>query len=142
MLDDKPKVRIGALLEQASAHWRQQLQAALAAQGAPALGAAAELLGHIPADGIPQSGLAERIGLSKQAVQQFLDQLESHGLVHREPDASDRRAKRVRITEAGLVALELRRDTERQLERQFRARLGGKFSAKLKKSLKIFTRPE
>jgi len=34
MLDDKPKVRIGALLEQASAHWRQQLQAALAEQGA------------------------------------------------------------------------------------------------------------
>jgi len=98
------------------------------------------MLGHIPADGIPQSGLAERIGLSKQAVQQFLDQLESHGLVHREPDPADRRAKLVRITEAGLVALELRRDTERQLERQFRASMGGKVSAKLKKSLKLFTK--
>ncbi len=92
-----------------------------------------------PAEGIAQAGLAERVGLSKQAVQQFLDQLESHGLVRREPDPADRRAKRVRITEAGLVALELRRDAERQLERRFRARMGRKVSAKLRKTLKLFS---
>ena len=43
-----------------------------------------------------RAALTARLGLSKQAVQQLLDQLESAGLVRREPDPADKRAKQRR----------------------------------------------
>lgn len=136
MLDEQEKPRLGTLLDEARAHWRAALTDAMAAQGVAALGASAELLPHIPRAGIGQTVLAERVGLSKQAVQQFLDQLEPLGLIRREPDPTDRRAKRVVLTEAGGAALAARRVAEREAERQLRGRLGRKLFARTKKGLK------
>ncbi|GAA2802772.1 MarR family winged helix-turn-helix transcriptional regulator [Crossiella cryophila] len=45
--------------------------------------------------------LAERIGRSVSATSRLLDQLAQRGLIHRREDESDRRAKRVGLTEAG-----------------------------------------
>ena len=136
MLDDLPKTRLGAALDAAHTHWRFAIDRVLAGQGSPQLGASAELLPLLPLEGVGQALLAERMGLSKQAVQQFLDQLETLSLIRRELDPADKRAKLVFITEAGILALTTRREAEREAERQMRDVLGKKGFGRLKKALK------
>ncbi len=136
MLDGQPKPRLGTLLANAQETWRLALGDALAKRNAPQLGAGAELLAQLSLAGISQSLLAERMGLTKQAVQQSLDQLEKLDLVRREPDPVDRRAKYVVLTEAGLFALELRRDAEKDAERALRDALGKKALRRLGKALR------
>lgn len=136
MLDDTPKFRLGAALDNASASLQGAVDRAVAIVGAPPLGAAAALLALLGPAGDAQGTLAERAGLSKQAVQQFLDQLEKAGLIRREPDPADKRAKRVFLTPAGAEALAVRQAAEREAERAIRDALGNKQFARLKKALK------
>jgi DNA-binding MarR family transcriptional regulator len=136
MLDGQSKPRLGALLSDAQDAWRLTLTAALVKRNAAVLGAGAELLAELTLSGISQSLLAERMGLTKQAVQQSLDQLEKLGLIRREPDPMDRRAKYVVLTEAGLVAIETRRDAEKEAEKLLKDALGKKALRQLGKGLK------
>jgi DNA-binding MarR family transcriptional regulator len=136
MLDGQPKTRLGPLLVQAQEAWRLALSEALVRRGSPPLGSGAELLAQLTLAGISQSLLAERMGLTKQAIQQSLDQLEKLALIRREPDPVDRRAKYVVLTEAGLFALELRRDAEKEVERALRRALGKKALRQLGKGLR------
>jgi DNA-binding MarR family transcriptional regulator len=136
MLDGEPKPRLGALLADGQDAWRLALAETLARRNAPQLGAAADLLAQLSLSGISQSLLAERIGLTKQAVQQSLDLLEKLGLVRREPDPVDKRAKYVVLTDAGLYALEARRDAEKEAERLLRDSIGKKALKQLGKGLK------
>jgi len=136
MLDGPPKPRLGALLNDAQEAWYFALNSALARRNAPALGAGAELLAQLSLSGISQSLLAERMGLTKQAVQQSLDQLEKHALIRREPDPVDRRAKYVVLTEAGLFALEMRRDAEKEAEGLLKQALGKKTLKQLARGLR------
>src|SRR5580658_2221607 len=52
-----------------------------------------------------QSVLAADFGLSPHSITDIVDALERQGLVERRPDATDRRAKLVAITEAGQACL-------------------------------------
>ena len=56
---------------------------------------------HLSLQGDRITDLAERAGMSKQAMLDLVDQCEAWGLVTREPDPQDRRAKRVVYTDAG-----------------------------------------
>lgn len=136
MLDGQPKPRFGALLADAQEAWRRALAEALARRDIPQLGAGAELLAQLSLSGISQSLLAERMGLTKQAIQQSLDQLEALALIRREPDPVDRRAKYVVLTEGGLYALETRRDAEKDAERALREAMGKKALKQLGKGLR------
>jgi DNA-binding MarR family transcriptional regulator len=136
MLDGQSKPRLGTLLDDAQEAWRHALAEALTRRSAPPLGAAADLLGHLSLSGISQSLLADRVGLTKQAVQQSLDQLEKLGMIRRAPDPVDRRAKYVLLTEAGLLALETRRDAEKEAEKVLRNSLGRKALKQLGKGLR------
>jgi DNA-binding MarR family transcriptional regulator len=136
MLDGQPKSRLGALLTDAQDAWQFALNQALTRREAPPLGAGAELLAQVSLAGVSQSLLAERMGLTKQAIQQSLDQLEKLALIRREMDPVDRRAKYVVLTQAGLHALELRRDAEKEAERTLRDALGKKALKQLGKGLR------
>lgn len=136
MLDGPNKPRLGVLLQTTQTAWRQAVGAALGQRNAPVLGAGMDLLAQLSLSGISQSLLAERLGMSKQAVQQSIDQLERLGLVRRDPDPVDRRAKYVVLTEAGLYAVEARRDAERDVERQWEQALGKKTFNRLRKALR------
>jgi len=136
MLDGQPKSRLGALLTDAQDAWQFALNQALTRRDAPPLGAGAELLAQVSLAGVSQSLLAERMGLTKQAIQQSLDQLEKLALIRREMDPVDRRAKYVVLTQAGLYALELRRDAEKEAERTLRDALGKKALKQLGKGLR------
>ena len=56
---------------------------------------------------VRQSSLAADFGLSPHSITDIVDGLERLGLAERRPDATDRRAKLVAITEAGQACLEV-----------------------------------
>jgi DNA-binding MarR family transcriptional regulator len=93
---------IGWTLWRATLAWRKDFVSAMAAAGhgwfAQARG---NLLVYIGPEGIRQSDLAEKAGLTKQAVQQFVDELVRDGIVMRTTDETDARARRVRLTPSG-----------------------------------------
>jgi DNA-binding MarR family transcriptional regulator len=60
------------------------------------------LFPHVPLDGgIRLTELASKVGITKQAVGQLVDELEAMGLFERVPDETDARAKLVRFTARG-----------------------------------------
>ena len=64
--------------------------------------AQANVLGYLDRDrGVRQTLIAERAGLTKQAVGQFVDELVKAGLVERFPDPEDGRARLIRYTQHG-----------------------------------------
>ncbi|GAA2074536.1 hypothetical protein GCM10009780_08300 [Actinomadura alba] len=58
----------------------------------------------IDAEGSRLTALAERSGLSKQALGEVVTELERHGYVERTTDPDDHRAKIIRLTERGMQA--------------------------------------
>ncbi len=56
---------------------------------------------NIDPEGTRLTVLAERAGLTHQAMGEFVGELEQRGLVERVPDASDGRARLVRLTDEG-----------------------------------------
>jgi DNA-binding MarR family transcriptional regulator len=58
----------------------------------------------IDADGSRLTSLAERSGLTKQAIGEVVSELEEHGYVERVADPDDRRAKIIRLTDQGRMA--------------------------------------
>lgn len=59
------------------------------------------LFPHIDAEGKRLTELADTLGVTKQAVQQLVDDLEEMELVERVPDPSDGRAKLIRWSQSG-----------------------------------------
>lgn len=128
---------IGWTLWRATLAWRRDFVSGMAAAGhgwfAQARG---NLLVYIGPDGIRQGDLAEKAGLTKQAVQQFVDELVQDGIVMRTPDETDARARRVRLTPRGEAAM---RDADRiklEIEARWRVHLGNDAFANLEAILR------
>ena len=83
-------------------------------------------------EGIRPTVLAERAGMSKQAMHQLLGTLESLGYVVRSPLPQERGARIVRFTERGHAAYAKIADILRDIEREWVAELGPKRFAQLK----------
>lgn len=79
---------------------------------------------HLPLAGERLTDLAGRAGMSKQAMADLVAQCESWGLVTRESDPLDARARIVRFTPTGLAWLEAFRTSVAQAEAEFRAEVG------------------
>ncbi|OOG54757.1 MarR family winged helix-turn-helix transcriptional regulator [Polaromonas sp. C04] len=79
---------------------------------------------HLSLQGSRLTELAERAGMSKQAMGQLVDQCEAWGLVTRAPDSRDARARLVRFTPTGLDWLQAFRHAVVQAEAEFRADVG------------------
>jgi DNA-binding MarR family transcriptional regulator len=62
------------------------------------------VFGNIEADGMRLTELAERAGMTKQAVGEAVSDLERLGYAERVADPSDGRAKIIRLTEKGSAA--------------------------------------
>jgi len=75
------------------------------------------LLPHLDAEGTRITALAERLGVTKQAVSQTVAELEALGLLERAHDPSDGRARLVMLTEAGWERIALGLDSLLELER-------------------------
>ncbi|MES3003504.1 MAG: MarR family transcriptional regulator [Pseudomonadota bacterium] len=79
---------------------------------------------HLGLEGSRLTDLAQSAGMSKQAMGDLVDQCEAWGLVTREPDPRDARARRVCFTATGLAWLEAFREAVAQAEAEFRAEVG------------------
>jgi DNA-binding MarR family transcriptional regulator len=79
---------------------------------------------HLDLQGTRLTDLALKAGMSKQAMGDLVDQCEAWGLVTREPDARDARARVVQFTPTGLLWLQAFKDAVAQAEREFRSEVG------------------
>jgi DNA-binding MarR family transcriptional regulator len=79
---------------------------------------------HLAREGSRLTDLADRAGMTKQAMGALVDQCEAWGLVTRGPDPLDARARRVRFTGDGLAWLDAFRSAVTQAEREFRDSVG------------------
>ena len=79
---------------------------------------------HLAIGGSRLTDLAASAGMSKQAMGDLIDQCDAWGLVRREPDPYDKRARRVMFTESGLLWLEAFRRSVAQAEEEFRQAVG------------------
>jgi len=79
---------------------------------------------HLDLAGSRLTVLAERAGMSKQAMGALVDQCEAWGLVQRQDDPLDARAKRIAFTPAGLDWLRAFQRAVTQAEAEFRAEVG------------------
>jgi DNA-binding MarR family transcriptional regulator len=82
------------------------------------------VFGFIEPEGSRLTSLAERSGLTKQAVGESVDDLQRLGYVERVPDPSDGRAKLVRLTEKGASAQQLGRGILDEIEQRWAAEVG------------------
>lgn len=80
---------------------------------------------HLSLSGDRLTDLAARAGMTKQSMANLVDQCEAWGLVTREADPLDARARRVCFTPTGLAWLAAFRAAVAQAESEFRAEVGG-----------------
>ena len=93
------------------------------------------LFPHIDLDGTRPSELARRLGISKQAVGQLVDDLAAMGVVERRPDPADRRAILVAFTEAGRASILKGLAHLRQVEDELGQAVGKKHMRALREAL-------
>lgn len=79
---------------------------------------------NLDIDGTRLTELARRAEMSKQAMGELVEQCAQMGLVERTDDPSDRRARLVTFTPAGIVWLEAFRDAVDLAENEMREELG------------------
>ena len=102
-----PPDHIGWDLVRAARWWKRAFIAEVTQAGHPWFAEArGRLVEHIGRNGIEQGALADRAGLTKQAVAQHLDRLEADGLISRVPYDGDARKRRVIWTATGQAALD------------------------------------
>lgn len=79
---------------------------------------------HLSLHGDRLTDLAQRAGMSKQSMADLVDQCAAWGLVTREADPLDARARRVCFTESGRAWLAAFQSAVAQAEAEFRAEVG------------------
>jgi DNA-binding MarR family transcriptional regulator len=116
---------VSRLLLEAYRSLDQEIDAAMRDRGVTDLrpGLARTLL-LIDRSGTHLGDLAQRAQITKQAMMQVIDELESLGCVRRTPDPGDGRAKVVRLTARGLRHRAAARKAVASVEARARRRLG------------------
>ena len=94
---------------------------------------------HLAREGSRLTEMAERAGMTKQAMGALVDQCEAWGLVTRGPDPLDARARRVLFTADGLAWLDAFRGAVTQAEREFRASVGNDVATVVTIGLEAYT---
>jgi DNA-binding MarR family transcriptional regulator len=79
---------------------------------------------HLGIGGSRLTDLAASAGMSKQAMGDLVDQCEAWGLVTRQPDPHDKRARQVVFTPSGLLWLEAFRQAVVRAEAEFSQAVG------------------
>jgi DNA-binding MarR family transcriptional regulator len=98
---------IGRALRDVWGHFNSELLAGIKARYPHATTATNQLMLMIDVEGTTVSELARRVGVTKQAMADSVQALESQGLVTREPHDRDRRARLVTLTDEGYAALQV-----------------------------------
>jgi DNA-binding MarR family transcriptional regulator len=125
--DNYPELidHIGWRLWNATALWKEAFDAGMVARGYPWFAEArSAVFAHLGRKGMRQSVLVKRMQLSKQAVQQLVDELVADGIAERLPDPEDGRGKIVMLTAVGNRAARVANEVKRELDAEARVKLG------------------
>ncbi|WP_298808676.1 MarR family transcriptional regulator [uncultured Sphingomonas sp.] len=93
--------RLGSLLIQFARRYRRHLDRELTDLPVSQTGGLAVMMLGRMDDGVRQGVLAEKLGVEAPTIVPLIDDMERGGLVRREVDPADRRARKVHLTEAG-----------------------------------------
>jgi len=116
---------IGALLRMPWEAVQQHMLQRLHESGFDDLDAAHLNLFRYPGpQGARPSELAAQLGMSKQAVNYLLGELERLGYLERRPDPDDLRSKRIGLTPRGVSAIPVIREAVAEVEERWASRLG------------------
>jgi DNA-binding MarR family transcriptional regulator len=111
---------LGALMRMPVDEIRRRMLAALHEQGFDDLIPAHLIVLRWPGpDGLRPVEVAGQTGMSKQALNYLLGQLEETGYLERVDDPDDRRSKRIRMTKRGWAAGKVMRAAVGEVEREF-----------------------
>ena len=94
-----------------------------------------KLFPHIDFEGTRLVAIAERLGVTKQAVSQWVSELAEMGVVELVADPDDGRAKRVRFTPRGVEAIHHGLGVLRGIEDEVTAQVGARRMAALRETL-------
>jgi len=124
---------IGALLRVPAQAIHRRIIAELNAAGFDELRVPHMAVWQFPGpDGVRPGILAERAGVSKQAMNQLLRSLEALGYIVRSDAPDERRARIVRLTKRGRAAYAKIHEILREIEREWSAELGPRQFGQLK----------
>lgn len=127
---------VGALLRLAHRVVRSRLLRALAERGLDDVNEAHfGLFQYPPIDGMRPAALAKHLGVSKQALNHLLGQLEKLGYLKRRRQRGSRHTT-VHLTERGWQVVESNVETVRQIEADWERQLGKRRFADLKAALR------
>src|SRR4051812_23581584 len=116
---------IGWRLWKLARQWKVEFDSEMLKRGYPWVAEArGAVIGHLRPGGRPQAELAGLLGVSKQAIQQFIDDLVSEGAVERIADPKDARGRIVRLTARGVSFVEDGNAVKREIERRYARRIG------------------
>lgn len=82
------------------------------------------LISNLEVEGSHISDIAERAGVTKQAMGQLAKELEAKGLIQRAPDPHDKRAVLLKFTEQGINFLEVAYQIKLEIEAEYAQRIG------------------
>jgi DNA-binding MarR family transcriptional regulator len=82
------------------------------------------LLAHLDLEGTSITTLAERAGITKQAMGQLVTELSDKGYIESTPDPTDGRARQVRFLKHGWEFLQDAYHVKREIEAEYAAILG------------------
>lgn len=116
---------VGIRLWRLARQWKAAFDAQMLERGYPWITEArGAVIGRLRPGGLSQSALTAELGVSKQAVQQYIDDLVAEGAVERVPDPSDGRARIIRLTARGIASITEGNEVKLQIEARYRQRIG------------------
>jgi DNA-binding MarR family transcriptional regulator len=116
---------IGALLNRPLRVVRQHMLERLHERGFDDLDASHLVLLQYPGpQGLRPSELAARVGMSKQAVNYQLGELERRGYLARQQDPDDQRSRQIALTERGKAVIPVIREAVGEVEERWSRELG------------------
>jgi DNA-binding MarR family transcriptional regulator len=130
------RFHIGLLFQQLARDFEARVRATLRARGHVGLQPSHQVVfASLGGSGARLTALAERAGMTKQAMGQLVDDLEALGYVERTPDPADGRAKIVRLTPDGRAFLDDAADVISAIWCDYAALLGEQELASLQSRL-------
>ncbi|PGL73196.1 MarR family transcriptional regulator [Bacillus sp. AFS055030] len=87
-------------------------------------------------NGATGNELADKLGITKQAVSKMVDYLEERGYVKRHSHPTDKRGKTIVISERGQLAIKEKEEIVAELEKSFIQKIGSKRMDNLKEDLR------
>ena len=95
----------------------------------------ASLMPLLDATGVRPTTLAQRAGITKQAISQLVRELEARGYVEQVPDSTDTRAKIARLTKRGVALHTACAEVRHELQFVAIAKLGKSRVSRLRRDL-------